>query len=721
MNALDNMRGGTLRILKVNAPAPGVQRAFLTSEAVMVTLKGTSPLVLPDAIDADIPSLIAFGGTEQRNIPQPYTQVNYVTNTAQTAVNTGIMIDFAKNYEFEVECRAVGSSWYILQSRASSTGNITGIHGATSGSTITLVVGNVTVCTSAITRTVGNKLYVKATLNAGTATLYVKDETANTEDTQTGSYGTSQPNPTAAVYLLGNAGGQYADINSDIYMARIKENDTVVMDYVPARQVATAGFYDKASGTFKTAETPANLSADGNTVPTPDAPMDIVSNNGVIKFGALGKNLLDPSFMDNTTYETVVVNGATTDRAKILPTENGKTYTLSARLSSTAAYYYYLKKTLPDGTFQQITMWYSSSNSPSVSDKKYSFTASDNAVYVVYFANTPSVNALILENYQLELGSTATEYEPYRAGIYTDGTVETIAIKNNIFTLVGATYDETIGVTGNPSSSPSNGYSDYLAVTSGDVYNFSNRGLSGVALYDQDKVFISRPSVNSGDYTIPNNVAYIRVNFRQANMNNITITYTKSAAICEDLLSIGNYTDEQEIIDGTVTRKVGVLVLDGTEAWSTTSGTFTLKSNDLFQTATFPCLCTHYKGATPQETAASQANKTMKAGYRANPDNDRKFYLKDQSFANTDELKTFLANQYAAGTPVIVVYPLKDTTTETVTPQPMQTGQGDNTAEITQASLDGLELQVTYMAGVQLTVEEVEDEQLSPNVEVTIQ
>ena len=218
-----------------------------------------------------------------------------------------------------------------------------------------------------------------------------------------------------------------------------------------------------------------------------------------------------------------------------------------------------------------------------------------------------------------------------------------------------------------------------------------------------------------------NNVAYIRVNFRQANMNNITITYTKSAAICEDLLSIGNYTDEQEIIDGTVTRKVGVLVLDGTEAWSTTSGTFTLKSNDLFQTATFPCLCTHYKGATPQETAASQANKTMKAGYRANPDNDRKFYLKDQSFANTDELKTFLANQYAAGTPVIVVYPLKDTTTETVTPQPMQTGQGDNTAEITQASLDGLELQVTYMAGVQLTVEEVEDEQLSPNVEVTIQ
>ena len=51
----------------------------------------------------------------------------------------------------------------------------------------------------------------------------------------------------------------------------------------------------------------------------------------------------------------------------------------------------------------------------------------------------------------------------------------------------------------------------------------------------------------------------------------------------------------------------------------------------------------------------------------------------------------------------------------------MQTATGDNTAEITQAGMSGLELEVTYMAGVTLTVEEVEDAQLSPDVEVTIQ
>ena len=97
------------------------------------------------------------------------------------------------------------------------------------------------------------------------------------------------------------------------------------------------------------------------------------------------------------------------------------------------------------------------------------------------------------------------------------------------------------------------------------------------------------------------------------------------------------------------------------------------------------------------------------------------FGVRDTSFNSLAGFQAFIAAQYAAGTPVIIVYPLATATTESVTGQPMQTVQGDNTAEITQASVSGLELQVTYMAGVQLTVEEVEDAQLSPDVEVTIQ
>ena len=44
--------------------------------------------------------------------------------------------------------------------------------------------------------------------------------------------------------------------NTDVYMARIKENDTVVMDYVPVIDSGNnAGFWDKVSGTFKTVST----------------------------------------------------------------------------------------------------------------------------------------------------------------------------------------------------------------------------------------------------------------------------------------------------------------------------------------------------------------------------------------------------------------------------------------------------------------------------------
>ena len=225
----------------------------IPDSSTVVIITGQSPLSLPDAVANSLSYVKAFGGTEQRNLPSGYTQVNYVTNIAQTAVNTGITLDFTKNYEFEIQCSAVTGSWYIMQSRETTSSGITGISGANSGDTILLVIGGVIVCTSAIKRTVGHKLYIKATLNDGVATLYVKDETADTEDTHTGSYGTSQPNPTAAVYLLGNAGGQYVNVNTDVYMARIKENGVTVMDYVPARQSATAGFYDKASGTFKTA------------------------------------------------------------------------------------------------------------------------------------------------------------------------------------------------------------------------------------------------------------------------------------------------------------------------------------------------------------------------------------------------------------------------------------------------------------------------------------
>ena len=62
----------------------------------------------------------------------------------------------------------------------------------------------------------------------------------------------------------------------------------------------------------------------------------------------------------------------------------------------------------------------------------------------------------------------------------------------------------------------------------------------------------------------------------------------------------------------------------------------------------------------------------------------------------SNAFKAYLAAQYAAGAPVIIVYPLATPTTESVAGQTLQVTDGDNTLEITQASLSGLELEAEY-------------------------
>ena len=87
---------------------------------------------------------------------------------------------------------------------------------------------------------------------------------------------------------------------------------------------------------------------------------------------------------------------------------------------------------------------------------------------------------------------------------------------------------------------------------------------------------------------------------------------------------------------------------------------------------------------------------------------------------NLAKFKKWLSDQFNAGNPVIVVYPLATATTETVTAQPLTIQAGTNIVEITQASIDGLELEAKYKAGVEVTVEEIEDAQLSNDVTVTV-
>ncbi len=127
------------------------------------------------------------------------------------------------------------------------------------------------------------------------------------------------------------------------------------------------------------------------------------------------KNLLDDSFMDNSTYVAVTINGESYNDAKILPTENNKTYTLSTTIVYTGSYYYYIRAVKPDGTVFYPNgghyMWVRQSGGSGSVNKQFTFTTQDNATYVVYFA--AGKGNMALTNYQMEEGSAATPYVPY--------------------------------------------------------------------------------------------------------------------------------------------------------------------------------------------------------------------------------------------------------------------------------------------------------------------
>ena len=151
------------------------------------------------------------------------------------------------------------------------------------------------------------------------------------------------------------------------------------------------------------------------------------------------------------------------------------------------------------------------------------------------------------------------------------------------------------------------------------------------------------------------------------------------------------YRDEYNATTGVITRNVGVKVLD-IGGVSGIGFCTHFKHQFLNQPGYF-----YFKSSTPHNL----------------------YIVLGQSYDLTN-FKAYLASQYNAGTPVIVVYPTSSPTAETVPGQPLTTQAGTNIVSITQASIDNLELEVSYKAGVTVTITEVQNSQLSNQVTVTI-
>lgn len=333
------------------------------------------------------------------------------------------------------------------------------------------------------------------------------------------------------------------------------------------------------------------------STPTPSTPVDIYCNNGVVKYGALGTNLLNAETDIVGAYLNAdgepVAGGSNYRYSDIIPVKAGK-YVFSGTANPTSG---------------QTKRVHGYANGVWQSQLAATYVAKD-AEFSVSITVPSGVNGIRVSYYtgdvdaQVTKGSTVPPYAPYVGGIYVDGTPEVLTIGNQ-------------------------------------------------------------------------------------------------TASVQNLFGVGDYADTQEIISGAVTRNVGIKVFDGTENWTRTASgdgftVFSIVANAhsipgwskiTSLSTNFEC----YVGSTAPTYIAANAGK-----FWLNT-SGQYFRFVIEGTMDLAQFKAWLADQYAAGTPVIVLYPMATETTESVDGQALSTAAGTNVVSVT-AEVSPIALECEYYA-----------------------
>lgn len=429
--------------------------------------------------------------------------------------------------------------------------------------------------------------------------------------------------------------------------------------------------------------------------PTPSAPVDIYCNNGALKYGQYGKNL-NVGTLAGVGY-TSTGSESTSDTFVgtlwKIPCSEGEKYTVSyGGFTTSGITGVFVNTWKTDDTFN--------TRQAIASTGVTTYTIPE-GVGKVNFTLYKTGGATIDDGawMQVERGETATPYEPSHFGWHTDGTAEFLWIDDGNKLPPNAVADVKYPV----SSSGS-------CVVSCNVNNGSNVLAVEVHYYKADGTQINYYTLSSYDdtthrmyksFSLSNTAAYVSIERKPA-YSTATVTdlklemgstftpyVTPQAASAVNLLSVGSYADTQEIISGAVNRKVGIKVFNGSETVTSSSGgSWATPISDKLKSKIF-MWCTHYPYSS--ESAANAPDKSF-VGYSS-----QNIGFKDSNFTQTTDVTAFFKDQYDAGTPVIVVYPLETETTESVAGQSLSTAAGTNIVSVA-AEVSPVPLSAEYYA-----------------------
>ena len=505
-----------------------------------------------------------------------------------------------------------------------------------------------------------------------------------------------------------------------IYPLKTPTTETVTGQVLTKSPLTYSGSINGLTGTY---------TESSHTTPTPTQPLQINCNNGVVK---VSQNLYNKNsyteinayINSNTGVLTQGSPGTLTQYCAVIPCLPNTTYTISGRASSAW------------GAFTSSTIGTTATSFNRTENGSITTGANDKYLIGLVRANQ---NVIDYRNtLQVEQGSTATPYRPY-GQIYAEGTTETVEVTGqNLLDLANCVDGYYYNPDGVYSESSSARLSNFVKVQANEAYTVFVYGLKGSAnvrvnLFDNNKTWLSQQVIAStlnlytaitvtatqdGYLAFSANFAtsgscinwslsqIVKGSYTVATMPAYEPYFNGGTATAEPLYKVSTYADIQEVLSGSVTRNVGVKVFNGTENWTyrnTQSGyaTFILSNPFLYNLTSAPhAVCSHFedKGPVNGISAAYSMGVGIALFKSAEYPTGRNLYLNIPTSVATDitTLKQYLADQYAAGTPVIVVYSLATATTETVTGQTLNVQQGSNTVEITQSSISGLNLEAKY-------------------------
>ena len=710
---------------------------------VWTTVSGTSPLALVNALAHEIRSITQYGkcvqpaGTmntaitqygkcEQRNLPHGYTELDYIQSDGSQYIDLNTTLDQDDVIEIEFEIIGAQNSTNIFGYRAgASSNNIMLFFGSTSNR-VFIDFNNSNYADYRLSYDVSLNTRYKAIISKARRAILTADGTTLAENTTACPDTISCP----SAYLFAASGTPAYNYGSPckVYSCRINGKRSLVgakdaSDVVEMYdKVSTAPFVNAGTGTF---------TAGPDATPSPTAPMDIVCNNGVLRYS---RNLLDPSTSNIIIGEFVQESGSTATalnnwRTGYIPIVGGKTYAFWGRAKA-------------DNTISAYNRinWYTAnkvniSPRPSYTQNTVTVgTAPSNAAYAMLAcAPRNSQTAITREtfdefNWMFAEASKEIPYTPYGVGgIYADGTPEVLTVSGkNIYNVAGDTSDHYIGADGQIGLDSASCYSAFIPVSAGQ-YTYSglcgtgtsstannkriHGYLNGVWVQQIDVITVNRNDPFSFTFSVPSGIDAIRI----SHWRNDTQTMVEAGSEATDyepyraqtvndvpmLLGVGDYKDTAELISGIKTGKVGVLVLDGVttgkkfnEVWNATYKRCNLGISGMASTSASveDALCTRFGysvtvNSSPTKDAFCTNNGTLLVSF-----------VEDADVTSPADANAKLAAWYAEGNPAILLYTLAASTTEQTTAYPQLCNKLYTVADVT-AEVD--DISVTFTTGTQ--------------------